>query len=393
MSKIVLNFNMDFPFGFGQKSSLLLIFFFNGLLFSLVLLKRGIFHENQSQKWLSFLLFLCALYIAPYMLGYAGWYSRTTTREILFFVPFMQVLVIGPVVYFYVQSLLKPDFQFHNKDWWHFTPGIIYLLYSLVIFISDKFIFEEFYFYADGRDKDLKTWYQLLGLTSMISYLFVCLRMYLRYKKSIFDVVSFAESVLYRWIQNFLIAFLTLLVLRIIFFFTNPQWEEFGSQFWYFLSFSAVFLYISINGYAHSLTSESFAIQRIPNPIPDYPSAKSVSKKEDIDCWKSKIETLMNTQSIYQNPQLTLTDVAEALGTNSKMISNVINQGFQMNFNDFINYHRIEAIKKKIGNGEHLKSTLLGLAIDCGFNSKATFNRAFKKSTSLTPKDYISQLK
>ena len=384
---------MDFPFGFGQKSSLLLIFFFNGLLFSLVLLRRGIFHENQSQKWLSFLLFLCAMYIAPYMLGYAGWYSRTATREILFFVPFMQVLVIGPVVYFYVQSLLKPDFQFQNKDWWHFAPGILYLLYSLVIFISDKFIFEEFYFYADGRDKDLKTWYQLLGLTSMISYLFVCLRMYLRYKKSIFDVVSFAESVLYRWIQNFLIAFLTLLVLRIIFFFTNPQWEEFGSQFWYFLSFSAVFLYISINGYAHSLTSESFAIQRIPTPIPDYPSSKSVSKKEDIDNWKSKIETLMNTQSIYQNPQLTLTDVAEALGTNSKMISNVINQGFQMNFNDFINYHRIEAIKKKIGNGEHLKSTLLGLAIDCGFNSKATFNRAFKKSTSLTPKDYISQLK
>ena len=384
---------MDFPFGFGQKSSLLLIFFFNGLLFSLVLLKRGIFHENQSQKWLSFLLFLCALYIAPYMLGYAGWYSRTTTREILFFVPFMQVLVIGPVVYFYVQSLLKPDFQFHNKDWWHFAPGIIYLLYSLVIFISDKFIFEEFYFYADGRDKDLKTWYQLLGLTSMISYLFVCLRMYLRYKKSIFDVVSFAESVLYRWIQNFLIAFLTLLVLRIIFFFTNPQWEEFGSQFWYFLSFSAVFLYISINGYAHSLTSESFGIPRIPNPIPDYPSAKSVSKKEDIDYWKSKIETLMETKSIYKNPQLTLTDMAEALGTNSKIISNTINQGFQMNFNDFINYHRIEAIKKKIDNGEHLKITLLGLAIDCGFNSKATFNRAFKKSTSLTPKDYISQLK
>ena len=384
---------MDFPFGFGQKSSLLLIFFFNGLLFSLVLLRRGIFHENPSQKWLSFLLFLCAMYIAPYMLGYAGWYSRTATREILFFVPFMQVLVIGPVVYFYIQSLLRPNFQFQPKDWWHFAPGILYLLYSLVIFISDKFVFEEFYFYADGRDKDLKTWYQLLGLTSMIAYLFVCLRMYLSYKKSIFDVVSFAESVLYRWIQNFLIAFLTLLVLRIIFFFSNPQWEEFGSQFWYFLSFSAVFLYISINGYAHSLTSGSLSIQRIPNPIPDYRSSKSVSKKEEIDNWKSKIETLMNTQSIYQNPQLTLTDVAEALGTNSKMISNVINQGFQMNFNDFINYHRIEAIKKKIGNGEHLKSTLLGLAIDCGFNSKATFNRAFKKSTSITPKDYISQLK
>ena len=63
-----------------------------------------------------------------------------------------------------------------------------------------------------------------------------------------------------------------------------------------------------------------------------------------------------------------------------------------MNFNDFVNHYRIEAIKEKLNNGEHNTSTLLGIALDCGFNSKATFNRAFKKSTSLSPKDFIEKL-
>ena len=63
-----------------------------------------------------------------------------------------------------------------------------------------------------------------------------------------------------------------------------------------------------------------------------------------------------------------------------------------MNFNDFINHYRIEAVKEKLQKEEHKTSTLLGIAFDCGFNSKATFNRAFKKSIDLSPKDYLKNL-
>jgi AraC-like DNA-binding protein len=63
-----------------------------------------------------------------------------------------------------------------------------------------------------------------------------------------------------------------------------------------------------------------------------------------------------------------------------------------MNFNDYINHHRVESVKKAFTNGEHKTTTLLGIAYDCGFNSKATFNRAFKKNTGLSPKEYIAKL-
>ena len=108
--------------------------------------------------------------------------------------------------------------------------------------------------------------------------------------------------------------------------------------------------------------------------------------------WKAKIETFILEEKLFQNPELTLTDVAKKLKSNASVISKAINQGFGLNFNDFFNTYRIEAVKKCFEKGEHKKSTLLGIAFDCGFNSKATFNRAFKKNTGLSPKDFIKQI-
>lgn len=112
----------------------------------------------------------------------------------------------------------------------------------------------------------------------------------------------------------------------------------------------------------------------------------------EIEMWKSKIELLIQQDKLYQNPELSLTDLAKELKTNASVISKTINQGFQMNFNDFINNYRIEAIKEMFYNSEHKKSTLLGIAFDCGFNSKATFNRAFKKNTGISPREFLEKL-
>jgi AraC-like DNA-binding protein len=388
---------MDFPFSFGQKSSLLLIFFFHGIVFSALLFRKTLIYNNKSSKWLSLLLFLCSMYIAPYMLGYANWYSRTLTKEVLFFVPFMQVLLIGPVVFFYTKSLLNSSFEITKKDWIHFVPAILYLLYSLVIFVTDKIILDKFYFYADGRDKDLANWYQVSGLISMSFYLVLSLRFYARYKKLVFDRVSYAETILFQWIPNFMVAFLGILVLRVLFFILNPDWGEFGSQFWHYIAFSFVFFYISVNGYANAIKLSVFddANSQSVNVFSEVEEEEKVTQEtpieKDIELLKEKLLTLITSKKLYENPRLTLSDIAKELETNSKVVSSVVNSGFQMNFNDFINHHRIEAVKRKLDTNEQSTITLLGIAYDCGFNSKATFNRAFKKSTSLSPKEYIQK--
>jgi AraC-like DNA-binding protein len=107
--------------------------------------------------------------------------------------------------------------------------------------------------------------------------------------------------------------------------------------------------------------------------------------------WKSKILELVEQEKAYEDAELSLVQMARKLKTNPSLLSKAINQGFGKNFNDFINHYRIEAVKEKLQSGEQKTQTLLGIAYDCGFNSKATFNRAFKKATGTSPKEWMEK--
>lgn len=332
------------------------------------------------------------------MLGYAGWYSKKFYREILFFIPFQQLFLLGPIIFFYTRSLLNKDFKISQKHLIHLVPSFIYLIYSLVIFITDKWVLDEYYFYADGRDKDLAFWYQMSGLISMLFYLMLSLKYYSNYIKFVVQEASYADEILFKWIRHFMIALTFILILRTFLFILNPEWGEFGSKYWYYLCFSILFFFIAITGYSNTVR----ATISLPRSLPidfDVKTGFSTSKNQpeqndnlpNIADWKTKLLTLIETEKIYTNPNLTLTDIALKLKTNRNIISHVINKGFKMNFNDFINSKRVDAVIARINDGEHNSNTFLAIALSCGFNSKATFNRAFKKHTSVTPKEYISK--
>lgn len=390
-------------FDFNEKSSILLVFFLHGLVFATLLLIKGTQSDEKSNYWLSVFTLLCSLYIAPFMFGYAGWYGDKIYRDILFYVPFQQLLLLPPVLYYYFKTLFDKSFAFSKKHILHFLPAALYLLYSLIIFITDKIILKEYYFYEDGRDKDLDTWYQVTGFISLALYLVLSLKLYTRYKKIIYNTVSFADTLLFKWAKRFLIAFLLLLSIRVLFFILNPEWGEFGKKFWYYVCFSILFYFISISGYVNSIRS-LISFNDINSDSNDKTDV-SISLKtntsqtinddrndmQDLSVWKEKIENLMLVDKLYENPELTISDLCNQIGTHSKKISEVINQGFGLNFNDFINHYRTKAVINRLEKGDYNTVTLLSIAYDCGFNSKSTFNRAFKRETALTPKEYIEK--
>lgn len=339
------------------------------------------------------------------MLGYAGWYSQQPYRNILFYIPFQQLFLLPPVLYFYFKTLLDKSFQFSKNDYIHFIPAFVYLIYSFAIFFTDTVILKEDYFYRDGKDKDFSTWYQIGGFISLAFYLIRSLKTYNIYRFMTYDSVSFADSVMFKWTKRFLTVFLMLIIIRIIFFIVNPEWDEFGKKFWYYVSFSFLFYYVSISGYTNSiLSATSFNDSSInSSAVLDYEkinsyetesttnSQKEKNEVQDLDIWTEKIESLMGISKMYENPELIISDLSKELGTHSKKISQVINQKYNMNFNDFVNKYRINSFLQKIDEGEHNIQTFLSLAFECGFNSKSTFNRAFKRATSLNPREYIEK--
>lgn len=408
-------------FQFGLRSSLLLIFFVHGLVYAILLWRKGVVNETVSDKWLSAFLFLCVLYISPWMLGFAGWYDTQPYRDILFYMPMQHLFLMGPIIFFYVQSLLNPSFKFGKKEWLHLVPGVLYILYNIVMVVTDKFIFKEYYFLADGTDRDFDVWYQYAGFASMLFYFFISMRYYGLYKKLMLQVISYADLVLFKWVRNFLMAFLCMQLLQMLFFVLskmNPFFADYVGSWWYFFLFSIIFYYIAIIGYSNSIeTKVPFKLNLLQYKptllLGESPIVNSVNenysfeeaevieiedvqqeKKEDsflLHEWKPKIEILLTKDKLYEDPELSLTQIAKLLKTNPSVISKVVNQGFQMNFNDLINYYRVEAVKEKLNAGEQKLRTLLGIAFDCGFNSKATFNRAFKKFANVTPKEWLDK--
>lgn len=397
---------------------MLLIFFVHGLVYAVLLYRKGLLNETRSDKWLSLFLALCILFIAPWMIGFAGWYDNQPYRDILFYVPFQQLYFIGPVMFFYVQSLLNPSFRFGKREWLHLAPGLLYLLLTIVIVVVDKLVLKRYYFLDGQSDPDFDTWYQFTGLLSMIFYLVISLRYYLLYKRLIVQIVSYADTVLFRWVRNFLIAFLLMLLLRIsstLFASYIPALNTYMQDWWFYLCFALVFYYIAINGYSNSIETKvpykfnllgyrpALLLQPAgssgnqPGSITADADMLDMGETEDVkqadkgqfDDWKIKITQLLEKEKIYEDPELSLTQMARKLKTNVSVLSKVINQCFKQNFNDFINQHRIEAVKEKLKAGELLRQTLLGIAFDCGFNSKATFNRAFKKLTGMNPKEWL----
>ncbi len=405
-------------YDFNFYSSILLIFFVHGLVYAGLLFRKGIVNENVSDRWLGVFLLLCSFYIAPWMLGFAGWYDNQPLRDIMFYTPMQLLYFIGPVIFFYVQNLLNPSFRFAKKEWIHLVPGILYLLFCIVMVVTDKLALKKYYFLANGQDPEFDAWYQYTGFISMFIYFLFSLRYYNLYKKLMEQVVSYADVVLFKWVRNFLYAFLVMLIIKLLFytgsFFPFFKKMRYYGPWWEYFSFAIIYYYIAITGHANSIeTKVPFKLNLLNNKptlllntniskpvdnnfIEDAEVIEivneKVGKKEDeglLTEWKPKILFLLQNERLYEDPELSLTQMAKQLKTNVSIISKVINQGFQQNFNDFINNYRIEAVKEKLKAGEQKKQTLLGIAYDCGFNSKATFNRAFKKVTGSSPKEWL----
>ncbi len=402
-------------FYFNFYSSFLLVFFIHTIVYGILFLVRYKRESQPSSLWLGFFLILAALYISPWMLGFAGWYGTQPYRDLLFYLPFQQLFLIGPFIFFYVSSLFNPQFRLRGKLWLHFLPAALYLLFCLVMVVYDKLIVHHYYFLIREEDPDFADWYQITGFLSMITYFIASIRYYYGYKRAIEAVMSNAAEFLFAWVRNFLVAFLLILVAWLVielaglfFMFT------YNSSWWYFLGFSLCCYYIAIAGYSNSVETRLFMKRGFfqsersgfylkSNPgsrlgyaaevveeihLDDSPFLEE-NEPEDYSAWKDRIEQLLKEELLYQDPDLSLFDLAKKLTTNVSLLSKIINRGFNSNFNDLINSYRIKQYVELLNKGEHKRQTLLSLAFECGFNSKTTFNRAFRKQTGLSPQQYI----
>lgn len=99
----------------------------------------------------------------------------------------------------------------------------------------------------------------------------------------------------------------------------------------------------------------------------------------------------MEVDKLYLDPELTVSKVAAHVGISSKIISSVLNQHVEKSFNDFVNGYRVQQVQEKLVAQSHENLTIYGIALEAGFNSQATFQRAFKNIAGTSPREYMNQ--
>lgn len=122
-------------------------------------------------------------------------------------------------------------------------------------------------------------------------------------------------------------------------------------------------------------------------PVESYVKLSEKEAAEVIDALKK----YMQEQQAYLNVDLKQSEVAVAIGYPTYLLSAIFTHYLKMGYYDFVNSYRVERFKQSVSEGKHKKYTLVTLAEKCGFKSKASFFRAFKKFTGSTPNEYIQQ--
>lgn len=101
-----------------------------------------------------------------------------------------------------------------------------------------------------------------------------------------------------------------------------------------------------------------------------------------------KLNTLMESEKLYLNPTINLSDLSQQIGVSPKELSQAINQISKLNYTQYISRLRIEEAKRRLVNPDSAHHKIASVAFDCGFESISSFNSHFKKYTSVTAKEY-----
>ncbi|GAA3584683.1 ligand-binding sensor domain-containing protein [Snuella lapsa] len=121
--------------------------------------------------------------------------------------------------------------------------------------------------------------------------------------------------------------------------------------------------------------------------------AKSNDLEMDLDVKEkiAELEAMMKSEKLYLDPDLRLNKLADRIDISANYLSTLLNDYVGENFYDYINYYRVEEVKKRLLDPVYQNQTISSIGGDCGFNSKSAFNRIFKNFTGKTPSQYQKQ--
>lgn len=335
--------------------------------------------QKPSNIYLGLLLICCSLLSLDILVSYTNYMFY-----MLWFVDLTEplTLIIGPLFYLYLKSKISGK---HQKTFWlHFIPSGIYLFYHVPFMIQGNNYKYNAYIFSYHPELSYRPYTLLydvdpLGIKSQI-VLLLLLSMGIYAALSEFKSYSYFRQQKDKTSRGIFFESLVFSVVVITVFAVRLTAKlDLGD----YIIMSVIALVIYLISFRVVLNSSIFS-QNEKKEKYSRSSLTSEYKQKLL----VKIRTVMESEEYFLKPNSSLPELAKLVGSNPNHVSQTINEQLSMSFFDLLAEYRINKAKILLISPEHSDRTIEEIAYTVGYNSKSTFNTAFKKLTGLTPSEY-----
>lgn len=292
-----------------------------------------------------------------------------------------------PLLFLYILSIIYSNFKFKKIHLIYAVPwllGIIVLMPNF--FLADNATKLDFFNSYDEKPEG--KFLNIFGYLVSLAYLFSEIYYVIRYRKLLLENYTDKNAFKnYNWLKQLLVL---LTIGQIITVIKNVSREFYSSEttdvlrivtllFGVFFIFWLVFKALNSPKLFRGVDVNLNTSKEMKGNV-----GGEAKNNQQIKLLKDYMEE----EKPYLNPSLTIRNLAEQLKIPMRELSVLINQDLKQHFFDFVNEYRIEKAKHILKDTSKSKQTVLEILYEVGFNSKSSFNTAFKKHTGLTPTQY-----
>ena len=327
-----------------------------------------------------------------------------------------------PLLYFYVRELTSPKrIEFSWRQYLHFLPALLSVLLFMPFYsmsANDKVV-DWALLYITPERMSLSKLNVLYGVPLLfgpqkIVYFLLSYRLVMKYNSRIKQSFSSLEKISLSWLRTVLLfVFILFFVVTALPFFAAslPVVREIRNFFYlliagfaFYLTFKTIlqqelFSRIEIANQAELIRTEESPVPEATHASPeqlqelDSVISKSKYQKSQLTGTRAseiarQLLDLMNSLKPYLNPELTLMELAAKLSVSPHNLSQVFNCEIKKSFFDFVNEYRVGEAKKLLTSPQYSHYSILGIALEAGFNSKSAFYTAFGKHAGTTPSEF-----
>lgn len=353
-------------------NNLFVIVIFGGLiLLTFINLTNPLQINSRGNRWLAIFLFLLSTFWLEEIAKFAGF--GEINKNLAIFVHSIQIFT-APSLYAAVLFYTKPDFKIRSSHWKHWLIPTVFIIIQI-----DKIQSTE-------RESVLRITGIIIILFQALLYSILAFIKIRKHQKQILAFSSNTQGINLNWLEYILVQ---VLILTIIVLFYNIFFNDQAPN---ILVNSIQLITVFVIAY-FSLRQKEIYPSRKEELIIENNSAETNQERkkllpdDELTSMMKKLKSIMADQKPHLDCDLNLLKLAKLLTITPHQLSYVINVGFDENFFQFVNRHRVETARELLREDDS-NTTMLAIAFDSGFNSKTSFNTTFKKITGHTPSEY-----